>query len=113
MAQRSPNHLTVAATSPEPGGALEVMVGKVLDDGQGGNRLLEQVEDQPDCLLDVFVGVEDDPALQIVDEARGRPEPEFATGCFLQLAAQRRERSKCSSASLMVPRNPRRRRSEY
>src|SRR6185295_14805721 len=75
-------------TSPEPGGALEVMVGKVLDDGQGGNRLLEQVEDQPDCLLDVFVGVEDDPALQIVHEARGRPEPEFATGCFLQLAAQ-------------------------
>ena len=70
MAQRSPDQLTVAATSPEPGGALEVMVGEVLDDGQGGSRLLEQVEDQPDGLLDLFVGVEDDPALRI-----SRPAP--------------------------------------
>ena len=64
MAQRSPNHLTVAATTPEPGGALEVMVSEVLDDGQGRSRLVEQVEDQPDCLLDLFVGIEDDPALK-------------------------------------------------
>ena len=35
MAQRSPNHLAVATAAPEPGGALEVMVSEVFDDGQG------------------------------------------------------------------------------
>ena len=35
MAQRSPNQLTVESTTPEPGGALEVMVSEMLDDGQG------------------------------------------------------------------------------
>ena len=64
MAQRSPNDLTVAAATPEPRGALEVMVSEVFDDGQGRRRLVEQVEDQPDCLLDLFVGIEDDPALE-------------------------------------------------
>ena len=113
MAQRSPNQLTMASTAPETGGALEVTVGEVLDDGQGGSRLLEQVEDQPDGLLDLFVGVEDDPALGIVDQPRGQPEPQLALGGLLELAAQEAERSQCSSASLIVPRNPRRRRSAY
>ena len=44
IAQRSPNDLTVPATTPEPRGALEVMVGEVFDDGQGRRRLVEQVE---------------------------------------------------------------------
>ena len=88
MAQRSPDQLTVSAATPEPCGALEVMVGEVLDDGQGRSRLLEQVEDQPDRLLDLFVGIEDDPALRIVDQPRGRSEPELALGGLLQLAAQ-------------------------
>ena len=88
MAQRSPNQLTVAGTTPESGGALEMMVGEVLDDRQGGSRLLEQVEDQPDRLLDLFVGVEDDPALGIVDQPRGQPEPELALGGLLELATQ-------------------------
>jgi hypothetical protein len=49
---------------------LEVMLGEVFDDGQGRRRLVEQVEDQPDRLLDLFVGIEDDPALKIVDQPR-------------------------------------------
>src|SRR5262249_19627509 len=57
MAQRTPNQLTVASPPPEPGGALEVMVREVLDDGQGRSRLLKQVEDQTDCILDLFVRV--------------------------------------------------------
>ncbi len=35
MAQRSPNHLAMSAATPEPRGALEVMVTEVFDDGQG------------------------------------------------------------------------------
>src|SRR4051812_7479086 len=46
MAQWSPNDLTVSPATPEPGGALEVMVSEVFDDGQGRRRLVEQVEDQ-------------------------------------------------------------------
>jgi hypothetical protein len=35
VAERTPNQLTVASTTPEPGGALELMVSEVLDHGQG------------------------------------------------------------------------------
>jgi hypothetical protein len=39
------------------------MVGEVLDDRQGRTRLLEQVEDHPDRVPDLLIGIEDDPAL--------------------------------------------------
>jgi hypothetical protein len=89
IAQRSPNDLIVPAATPEPRGALEVMVGEVFDDGQGGRRPVEQVKDQPHRLLDLFVGIQDDPALEIVDQSRRWPEPELALGCLLQFAAQK------------------------
>src|SRR5262249_35292957 len=88
VAQRTADQLTVASTTPEPGRTLEMMVGEVVHDGQGGSRLLKRLEDQPDGLLDLFVGVEDDPALGIVDQPRGWPGPELALGCLLQLPAQ-------------------------
>ena len=51
--------------------------------------MIKQVEDQPDCLLDLLVGIKDDPALEIVDQPGGGPEPELAVRCLLQFAAQK------------------------
>jgi hypothetical protein len=65
-----------------------VVLGEVLDDGQGRGRLLEEVKDQVQGVPDLFVGVEGHPALRIVDQPRGRPGPELALGGLLQLAAQ-------------------------
>jgi hypothetical protein len=89
IAQGPPNDFTVSAATPEPRGALEVMISEVFDDGQGRRRLVEQIEDQPDCLLDLFVGIENDPPLKIVDQPRRRPEPKLAIGCLLQFVAQK------------------------
>jgi hypothetical protein len=89
IAQRSPNDLTVSVATPEPRRALEVMISEMFDDGQGRWRLVEQIEDQADCLLDLFVGIENDPALKIVDQPCRRPEPKLAIGCLLQFAAQK------------------------
>jgi hypothetical protein len=88
VAQGAPGPLTVAGPAPEPGGAAEVMVGEVLDDGEGRTRLLERVEDRPDRMPDLFVGVEHDPSLGVIDQPRGRPESESAVSGLLQLAAQ-------------------------
>src|SRR3954451_19466226 len=83
-----PDQLTVAGAAPEPGGAAEVILGEVLDDGPRRSRSLEQVEDQPDRVPDLLVGIEDDPALRIVDQPRGGAEPESAVAGLLELAAQ-------------------------
>ena len=89
------------------------MVGEVLDHRQGRSRLLEGVEDQPDRLLDLFIGIEDDLARRVVDQPRGWPEAELADRAFSSLPPSSRDRIQCSSASLMVPRIPRSRRSLY
>src|SRR5512138_2322103 len=88
VTQGAPGQFAVADPAPEPGGAAEVMVGEVLDDGQGRTRVLEKVEDQPDRMPDLFVGVEHDPSLRVIDQPRGRPGPESAVSGLLQLAAQ-------------------------
>jgi hypothetical protein len=89
IAQRSPSDLTVLAAAPEARGELEVMVGEVFDNGQGGRRPVEQVEDQPDRLLDLFVGIQYDPALEIIDQSRRWPEPELTLRRLLQFAAKK------------------------
>src|SRR5690242_1646538 len=84
MAEGFPDQVALSSTTPKPGGTTEVVLGEVRDDGQGRGRLLEEVEDQAQGVPDLFVGVEDDPALRIVDQPRGRSEPELALGGLLE-----------------------------
>src|SRR5262249_48809931 len=44
MAEGFPDQVTVSSTTPKPSGATEVVLGEVLDDGQGRGRLVEEVE---------------------------------------------------------------------
>src|SRR5262249_35570654 len=89
VAQRFPNDLTVLTAALETHRELKVMVNEVFDNGQGGRRPVEQVEDQPNRLLDLFVGIQDDPTLENVDQSRRWPEPELTLIRLLQFATQK------------------------
>jgi len=88
VAQGSPDQFTVAGPPPPTGGEKELMVAKVLDDRQGRTRFLEQIEDEPQGLLNLFVGIKDDPTSGVVDQPRRRTETELAFVSLLQFAAQ-------------------------
>src|SRR5262249_37278590 len=88
MAEGFPDQVAVSSPTPEPSGTTEAVLGEVLDDGQGRGRLVEEVEDQAHRVTDLLVRVEDDPALGVVDQSRGRSEPELALAGLVQLASQ-------------------------
>src|SRR5262249_19101181 len=88
MGERFPDQVAMSSPTPKPSGTTEVVLGEVLDDGQGRGRLLEEIEDQAHGVPDLLVRVEDDPALGVVDQSRGRSEPELALASLLQLATQ-------------------------
>ena len=86
--QRLPEQFAVAGLAPEAIGEEQVVLGEVLDDRQGRARLLEQGEEQADRLLHLLVGIEDEPAGRVEDQADGRTHPQFALFGAGQLAAE-------------------------
>ena len=88
MPQRLPEQFAVAGFAPKTIREEEVVVAEVLDDRQRRAGLLEQGEQQADRLLHFLVGIEDEPAGRVEDQADRRAHPQFALFGPGQLAAE-------------------------
>ena len=88
MPQWLPEQFAIMGFAPETLGEEQAVLAEVLDDRQGGTRQLEPREQQPDGLLHLFVGIEDQSAGRVEDQADGGTHPEFPPFGAGQLAAE-------------------------
>ena len=88
IGQRLPGQFAVMEAAPTPRGKEQVVCRKMLDHDQGRTRLIKQVKDEPDGLLNLLIRIEHELTGGVIAEARGRTEMELAFLSFFQLAAQ-------------------------
>src|SRR3954466_629603 len=88
VVQGDPGELTVTAPPVMTGGEAELIPGEIPDDPQRGPHSLEGLEGQAQRLLHLLVGIEDDLAGGVIDQAGGWAGAELAGSGLLQLAPQ-------------------------
>ena len=60
----------------------------MLDHGHRRTGMVEEIEEQPEGMLDLLIGVEDELTDRVVDQSDGRFHAEFPVPRLFQLAPQ-------------------------
>ena len=108
---RAPGDLTLGRAMTGPIRQVDIVRGQVTHHAVGAAAPLEDVEDQAQRITHPLVGIEDDLARGAARKPRGRLKPSSPRSALFQRPSSNRARMMWSSASLMVPLRPSKRRS--
>ncbi len=106
MAQRYPGQFAFVHPGADPRREAQAFIAKGLHDGSGRAGAGEGGEEMRDGVLHSGVGVEDDFAGGVIDQADGSSMGNSPRRALESCPPRRRARMKCSSASDIVPFRP-------